>query len=104
MPLADGERGPAERRQHFGQKAVGERHTAIGAGEAGGAFGDACHGVGMVVAAREERGPARRAQGRRVEVAVAHAVLGELIHVRRLADWRAVAAKGRVANIVEDDV
>ena len=33
VPFADGDGGPAERREHLGEEAVGERHAAIGAGK-----------------------------------------------------------------------
>ena len=67
VPFADRERGPAERRQHFGEEAVGERDPAVGAGEAGRAFGDARHGVGMMIAAGQERRIGSASTGRSCE-------------------------------------
>ena len=74
VPLADHVGVVALLEQDLRQEAVLERHVAVVAREAGGELGDARHRVAVMVAARDDARPARRAQRRRVHVVVAQAV------------------------------
>ena len=81
VPLADAQRRVALRQQHLGQEAVLPRHHAVVAGEARRHFLDDADAVGVVVAPREQARARRRADRRRVEVAIAQPARGEPIEV-----------------------
>ena len=102
VPFADGVGVVAVRQQDLREEAVLERDVGVVAGEAGRAFGDAGHGVGVMVAPGQDAGTGGRAQRGGVHVAVAHAVLRQGVHVGRV-DRAAVAAELGIAGIVQDD-
>ena len=103
VPLADHVGVPAALAEDLGQHPVLGRDRPAGVGEPAGALGDAGHAVAGVVAAGQQAGPRRRAQGRRVPLRVAHAVGRDLVDVRR-RDRAAVAAHRREPDVVEHDV
>src|SRR5262249_48081559 len=71
MPFAERISVVAILLQDLGKKAVLERDLAVGAREALGPFGDACHAVGVVIAPGQDTGARRRAQRGRVHIVVA---------------------------------
>ena len=88
--------------QHLRQEAVLERDQAVVARVAGRELRDARHRVAVMVAAGDHARPARRAQRRRVHVAVAQPIVREAIQVRR-RDRAAEAAELAEAGVVEHD-
>ena len=102
VPFADGVGVVAVLQQHFGQHAVLERNVSVSAGIAGRAFGDAGHGVGVVVAAGHDAGPRGRAERRGVHVVEEQAFGGERVDIGR-RDRASIAAHLAKAGIVLDD-
>ena len=102
VPLADRVGVVAVLQQDFREEAVLERDVAVAARIADGAFGDAGHAVGVVIAPRDHARARRRAQRRRVHVVVAQPVGRQRVEVRRL-DRAAVAAEMPEAGVVEHD-
>ncbi len=100
VPFPDCERRPSRLAQHLGDEAAGLRDAAVVPGEPHAQVGDAAHGAGVVVAAREQAGPGRRAHRGGVEVAVAQAVRGEAVEPGRV-DVGAEAPELREADVVE---
>ena len=92
VPLADGPGGVAVGHQRGGQHPAGGRDAGVVAREAGGQLHDAAHAHRVVVAAGEQAGPGRRAQGGGVEVGVAEPAGGEAVEGRGV-DVRAEAAR-----------
>ncbi len=97
--LADPERAPAGVAQDGRHRRVLARDVGVVAGEAGRGLGDRREAVLVVVAAGQEHRPRRRAQGRRVPLAVGQAVRGQPVHRRHL-DPPAVRRPGRAAGVV----
>ncbi len=81
-------------------------NDAVIAREAGGLFGDDAEAAGVVIAAGDESGPRRRAEGRGVNVVVAQAVLGDAVHRwrRNHTAKRTGHAEARVVCNNEQDV
>ena len=102
VPLADAQRGVALRAQHLGQEPVLARHHAVVAGKARGHLLDDADTVGVMVAPGEQARARRRADRRRVEVAVAQAARRQPVE-RRRADVGAVAAQLREADVVQQE-
>ncbi len=67
-----------------------------------GDLGDAAHADRVVVAARQQRGPRRRAQGGRVEAGELQALGGQPVEGRRLAR-PAEAARRTEADVIDQD-
>ena len=103
VPLAHHVGVPAQLSQDLGDHAVLGRDHAAPVREADRALGDARHAVAAVVATGQQARPRRRAQRRGVPLGVAHAVVRDLVDVRRL-DRSAIARHGREADVVEHDV
>lgn len=102
MPFAHREGVVALALENLRQEAVFEGNDAVRARIAHGALGDAGHPVGMVVAPGQKTGPGRRAQRRRVHIAVAKAVRRQPVEVRR-PDWRTVTSELAVTGVVQHD-
>ncbi len=102
VPFAEGIGVVALLLQDLRQHAVLERHIAVAARIAGRALGNAGHGVGVVVAAREDARARGRAERRGVHVDVAQAVGGQGVQVRR-ADRAAEAPELAEASVVQHD-
>ena len=100
VPLADSERGVAVPEEDLREEAVAVRDRRVVAGEAGGELDDARHPADVVVASRQQARSGRRAQRRRVEVAVAQPAAGETVE-RRGGDVRSEAAELGIADVVE---
>ncbi len=106
VPLAQGEGGPAALLQHLRQEPVGPGNGGVVPGEAGGELSHPAHAVAVVVAAGQQAGPRRRAQGRGVEVGVLQSGLRQPVDDRGL-EVRTEAAELGEADVVEhhqDDV
>ena len=106
VPLSQGIRVVTVLEQDLRQKAVLERDVTVAAGKAGGAFGDAGHGVGMVVAAGQDARARGRTEGRGVHVVEEQPVLRQVVDVRRFNRTAVAAhlAETRVVLHNEKDV
>ena len=103
MPFAERVGAVTLLQQNLRQHAVLERNRAVRPGKALGAFGDAGHGIGMVVASGDHARARGRAQRRGVHAGEQQTALGELVEIGG-GDRRAVAAKLAKAGVVEDDI
>ena len=103
VPLAHGISVVAVLEQHLRQEAVLERDVAVAAGKAGGAFGDARHGVGMVVAAGQDARARRRTERRGVHVVEEQAVLGQGVDVRRFNGAAVTAHLAETCIVLHDE-
>ena len=100
--LPDQERAVTVLHEHLGQEAVLERDDAVVPGIAARQLGDGGHRVAVMVAAGDDAGAARRAQRRRVHVAVAQAVRGESVEAGCL-DRAAVTAQLPEPRVIQHD-
>ena len=103
VPLAVGRRAVAVQAQHRGDARDVVREHARGAGERRGDLGDLGLVAGVVVAARLQRLPRRRAERRRVELVVPQARAGELVEVRRRDDAAEGAGAAEPEVVDQDD-
>ena len=100
--LPDHERAVTVLQEHLGQEAVLERDHAVVPGITARQLGDGGHRVAVMVAARQDARTARRAQRRRVHVAVPQAVRRERIETGRL-DRAAVTAQLAEPRVIQHD-
>ena len=97
--LADPERAPAGLAHHLGERSAFGRDVPVRSRESRGGLGDTGHPVLVVVAPGQKARPRRRAQGRRVPLAVQQAVVGETLQ-RRHPDPPPEGRPGREAGVV----
>ena len=88
--------------QDFGKRPAALRHQGVVAWETGSQFHDDARRGRMVVAAGQERRARRRAEGRRVELSVAQAVLGQPVQ-RLRGDRTAKRARRAKAHVIRQD-
>lgn len=102
VPLAERERRVSLVAQNLAEEARPLCDLGVVAGVASALIGDPAHGRRVMVAAREQACPRRRAHRSCVEVPVPQPVCGKRVHCR-CGDVRAIAAELRVSDIVEHD-
>ncbi len=102
MPLPGAVRGVAVEPQHLGDRRCRPRQERVVAREPGRHLGDRGEADRVVVAAGEQRCPARRAQRGRVEVGVAQPARREFADVRGI-DRTAERRELSEAEVVEHD-
>ena len=100
--LPDQERAVTMLHEHLGQEAVLERDHPVVPGIAARQLGDGGHRVAVMVTARQDARTARRAQRRRVHVAVPQAVRRERIETGR-RDRAAVTAQLPEPGVIQYD-
>jgi hypothetical protein len=96
----DHERAVTVLEEHLGQEAVLERDDAVVPGIAARQLRDARHGVAVMVAAGDDARTARRAQRRRMHVAVAQAIRGDRVEAGR-RDRAAVTAQLTETRVIQ---
>src|SRR5262245_18673234 len=102
VPFAEGIRVVAVLQEDLREETIFERDVAVAARITGGAFGNAGHGIRVMVAAGNKTRARRRAQRGRVHVVVTQTVLREGIQVGCLAG-STEAADLAEAGVVEDN-
>ena len=102
MPFAGGKGSIAFLAQDFGDGGSMRRDATAHVGKAGVKIGYGSHAYGVVIAAGQQTGPGRRAQGRGVEVVIPDTTPGQPVEIRCL-DSRSIAAEMAETGIIQQN-